>query len=161
MLLIVILLFIQITWKIDDEIIKTDLKSNGFILEPKEEYDNKTISCSVANSVQFPSPQVRMVYWHKPKVNFTSLDTGYCTHLKLYCQWNTDNPIVSSTMFVNGEQIDVNDANFNKGSTWMSFNLTENGRNTTESVSVTCAVENKGGSVKETIIVDACKYACL
>ena len=156
-------LFIQFTWKIDDEIMKTEYnKSNGLILEPKENYDNKTISCRAVNSVQSPpARQVRMVYWHKPKVYLESVWAGDCTHLGLQCKWVTDNPTVSSTIFVNSEQIDVNDANFNNGSTWMSFSLTEIGRSTSESVSVTCAVENQVGSVNNTIHVDACKYDCL
>ena len=78
MLLSVILLFIQITWEIDDEIIQTeDVNSNGLILEPKEKYDNRTISCRAANSVQSPpARQVRMVYLRKPKVMLETLETA-------------------------------------------------------------------------------------
>ena len=152
-------MFIQITWEIDDEIIQAEdvLVESGLILEPKEKYDNRTISCRAANSVQSPpARQVRMVYLRKPKVTLESLETGNCSPLKLYCQWITNNAAVSSALFVNDERIGVNDSNLNKGSTWMSFSLTE--RNASESVSVTCTVENEVASVKETIIVGACKY---
>ena len=77
--------------------------------------------------------------------------------LKLNCTWT--NPVFSRALFLNDEKIDEKDANFNTGSTWMAFVLTDS-YITSEKTFVKCEVQKGNRSASATIEIHR-KYVCI